>query len=723
MIKREINTILIIISFLLSSAYTVAQPPTTSFLWAAGNTDYDSGRGISSDNNGNVYVTGGFQISVTFGTTTLYSSGGRDMFLVKYDSAGIVQWAVSAGGSSASERGRAIAVDGTGNSYVAGYFYSTATFGNITVTSNGGYDAYIAKYNTSGVVQWVKTSGGSTDDDDAYGVSIDANGNCYVCGNFGSTATFAAGVSCTSAGGLDAYISKYSNAGVFQWVNQMGGSGNDIAYACASGQSGDVGVTGYFNETALFDITTNLTSSGYADVFIAKYTSTSNLIFAGKAGGSGWEEARGVNIDNLGNLYITGNYVGTATFGSGSGSISITSVTALFSSPPSPSQDIFTAKYNASGNFEWVRSAGGGRDEGGRGVALDNYGNVNIVGYFEGDATFGTYLLINNAPGPNFAYEDPFVVQYSTSGSFKWAVNGGAGWHDSGYGIGTDPWGNILVTGNIKEDGSGALWNDTPFPNSSYNNNDDIFVVKMGIASGPQVLTVSFTQTNVSCFGGSDGAIDMSVTGGAFSYSYLWSTNATTEDISGLIAGTYIVTVTDTAGAVVVDSVIITQPATAILGQGYSQAETALLNDGMAWVVVSGGAPSYTYLWNDPNYQTTDTAYNLSAGIYKVVFADMKGCSDSLSIQVADSTTVGILETFDSNDISIYPNPTSGEFTLIFDNANKVIITDVKGKTILNKDIYRQKAIQIMIDQPPGIYFITLITAEGVMRNRLIVQK
>ncbi|MCD4681238.1 MAG: hypothetical protein K8S00_12710, partial [Bacteroidales bacterium] len=634
--KIRINTILISLVFLLNTAYAAAQAPPTSFLVADGNTDYDSGRGIGSDDNGNVYVTGGFQISVTFGSTTLYSSGGRDMFLVKYDSAGIVQWAVSAGGSSASERGRAIAVDGAGNSYVAGYFYNSATFGSITLTSNGGYDIYIAKYNTSGVVQWVKSAGGSSDDDDTYGVSVNTYGDCYICGNFGGTATFGTGVSVISAGGLDAYLAKYNSAGVLQWVNRMGGSGNDIAFACASDQSGNVGVTGYFNGTASFDATTNLTSSGYADIFIAKYTSASTLMFAEKAGGSNWEEERGMNTDNLGNFYITGNYVGTATFGSGPGSTSITSVTALFSQPPVPSQDIFTAKYDASGNFEWVESAGGGRDEGGRGVALDDYGNVNIVGYFEGDIYFGTFLLINNAPGPNFAYEDPFAAQYSTSGTFKWAVHGGTGWHDSGYGIGTDPWGNVLVTGSIIEDGSGAHWNGTPFPGTSYNNNDDIFVVKMGYASGPPPLTVSFTQTNVSCYGGSDGAIDMSVIGGAPLYNYLWSTNATTEDISGLIAGTYTVTVTD-AAAIIVDSVVITQPAAAISGEVFSTAETGAFNDGMAWVVVSGGTPAYTYSWDDPAYQTTDTAYYLSAGIYKVVFADLNGCNDSLTIQVADS--------------------------------------------------------------------------------------
>ncbi len=720
--KIKINTIVITLFFLLNAAYAVAQAPPTSFLWAAGNTDYDSGRGIGSDNDGNIYVTGGFQISVTFGSTTLYSSGGRDMFLVKYDSAGVAQWAVSAGGSSASERGRAIAVDGAGNCYVAGYFYMTATFGSITVTSNGGYDAYIAKYNTSGVVQWVKTAGGSTDDDNAYGVSIDANGNCYVCGNFGGTATFGTGVSRTSAGGLDAYISKYNSNGVFQWVNQMGGSGNDIAFACASNQTGDVGVTGYFNGTASFDTATYLTSSGYADIFIAKYTSASNLMFAEKAGGSNWEEARGMNIDNLGNFYITGNYVGTATFGSGTGSTSITSVTALYSSPPSPSQDIFTAKYDASGNFEWVKSAGGGRDEGGRGVALDDYGNVNIVGYFEGDIYFGTFLLINNAPGPNFAYEDPFAAQYSTSGSFKWAVHGGTGWHDSGYGIGTDPWGNILVTGSIIEDGSGAHWNDTPFPNTSYNNNDDIFVVKMGYASGPQALNVSFTQTNVSCYGGNDGAINMSVYGGAPPYLYLWSNGETIEDISGLITGLYYVTITDNAGGSLIDSVIITQPATAISGQADSQAETAQLNDGMAWVVVSGGTPGYTYLWDDPGYQTTDTAFNVKAGTYIVVFTDMNGCSDSLSVQVADSTTVGIFETNNSGDISIFPNPTSGEFTLVIDNANKVIITDIRGKTILNKDINTRKSIRIHLDELPGIYFITILTDKKTISKKILIK-
>jgi hypothetical protein len=124
-----------------------------TMLWAerAGGTDIDYGYSVATDTSGNVYVMGGFNSStITFGTTTLTNAGNGDIFIAKYDAAGIVLWAKSAGGTIADE-GLGIATDASGNVYVTGRFQSsTITFGTTTLINAGSADIFIAKYDGTG---------------------------------------------------------------------------------------------------------------------------------------------------------------------------------------------------------------------------------------------------------------------------------------------------------------------------------------------------------------------------------------------------------------------------------------------------------------------------------------------------------------------------------------------------------------------------------------------
>lgn len=619
----------------------------------------------------------------------------------------------------------------------------------------------------------------------------------FVVGYFKGTATFSSGVTLTSSGGTDIYIMKHNSSGVFQWVKKAGGTGNDYGYGCVVDPFGDIGITGVFNGTATFNTGISLLSSGYADIFIAKYNgSTGTFLFAKKAGGSYTDEARGMNCDNNGNFYITGNYKGTATFGLSTAATSLTSTTEMYGS--NPSIDIFTAKYNNSGILRWAKTAGGAREEGGRDVACDDLGNVSITGYYEGNITFGTYNLQNVASHPSFAYEDPFAAQYDSSGTFNWAVHGGSGWHDGGYGIATDPWGNVLITGTINPDGSSINWNGMAFSGATNSSNGhDMFVAKMGNASEPPPLTMILSKTNITCIGLLDGSASAQANGGAQMYSYLWSTGDTTSTISGLSAGTYLLTITDTSNASIIDSVTIIEPQIITAGlsktdvrcfgnsdgiisanatggispfsylwsngdttqnisqllQGYysvtitdinncttsdsiqiseptalntsiySLEETVALNDGKAWVIVNGGTPGYSYLWSDVNMQTNDTAYMLVAGLYNVIIRDANQCKDSVSIIVADSTTVGILDLQDAR-FSMYPNPVKSYLIV---ESSKVVVSisvfDCFGRELMFKNEISNKKAQLNCEELiPGIYFIKLQFANSSAIRKLVVE-
>jgi len=178
-----------------------------NWLWAkqTGGTNTDLGQSIAVDANGNSYVTGYFWGNATFGTTTLTSSGQYDIFVAKMDSNGNWLWAKQAGGTSYDD-GYSIAVDDNGNSYVTGYFYGSATFGTTTLTSSGNEDIFIAKLDINGNWLWAKQAGG-TDDDYGKGIAVDDNGNSYITGYFYSSATFGT-TTLTSSGYEDIFVAK-----------------------------------------------------------------------------------------------------------------------------------------------------------------------------------------------------------------------------------------------------------------------------------------------------------------------------------------------------------------------------------------------------------------------------------------------------------------------------------------------------------------------------------
>ena len=157
------------------------------------------------------------------------------------------------------------------------------------------------------------------------------------------------------------------------------------------------------------------------------------------------------------------------------------------------------------------------------------------------------------------------------------------------------------------------------------------------------------SSTNVNCFGGNNGSINLTVTGGVLPYTYLWSTGASTQNVSGLIAGTYSVTVSDANGCnSIVSSVSITQPSAALSASNTKTnvncfgAATGSIN-----VSVSGGTSPYTYVWS--NGATSQNINSIVAGIYNVTITDSKGCQTNLSIPITQPIAALSLSTTKTN--------------------------------------------------------------------------
>lgn len=399
--------------------------PNLLAIASAGGTGVDEARSIAVDGNGNVYVTGYFEGTATFGNVTKTSAGYRDIFVAKYDKSGSVQWVQSAGGTS-NDFGSGIAVDGNGNVYVTGYFYDTATFGNISKTSAGDTEIFVVKYNAAGTFQWVETAGG-TFSDAGYDITVDGSGNVYVTGYFSDTATFGT-ASKSSAGANDTFVAKYNAAGMLLWVQSIGGTDGDSGQQVAVDGSGNVYVTGSFGGTANFGTITK-TAAGTYDMFVAKYDPVAEVWrWVQTVGHTGISIGRAIALDGSGNVYVTGYFENTVTFGT----------TSKISAG---SSDIFVVKYSTTGTMEWVQTAGGANFDQGYGIAVDGNSNVYVTGAFSGTATFGS--TVKTSVGET----DIFITKYNPSGTWQWTQFAGGTHLDYGNKIAIDSSNNVFITG------------------------------------------------------------------------------------------------------------------------------------------------------------------------------------------------------------------------------------------------------------------------------------
>jgi uncharacterized delta-60 repeat protein len=315
-----------------------------------GGASYDYGWKIVVDSNNDVYVTG---------STRSQGAGSDDIVIAKYNSSGTIQWQRTLGGAS-SDGGYGIAIDSGDNVYVTGYTSSEGA---------GSDDIVIAKYNSSGTIQWQRTLGGASSDV-GYGIAIDSGDNVYVTGSTNSQ----------GAGSDDIVIAKYNSSGTIQWQRTLGGASSDVGYGIAIDSGDNVYVTGY----------TNSEGAGNFDFIIVKYNSSGTIQWQRTLGGANNDYGYGIAIDSGDNVYVTGS---TRSQGAGN-------------------DDIVIAKYNSSGTIQWQRTLGGASTDVGFGIAIDSGDNVYVTGYTISQGF--TIKLPSDGTGTGTYEEAGFVYQVST---------------------------------------------------------------------------------------------------------------------------------------------------------------------------------------------------------------------------------------------------------------------------------------------------------------------
>lgn len=418
--------------------------PWATYFGGSGN---DMAEGISLDISGNIYTTGYTSSTTAIATSGAYQTtlgGNTDVFISKLNTNGSLQWATYYGGSN-GDLGCGIANDINGNVYIIGWTSSTssiASSGAYQTTFGGSADAFIAKFNSSGSLQWATYYGGSGDDR-GYGISTDTSGNVYITGATSSSSAIAtSGAYQTAIGGsYDAMIVKFNSLGSLQWGTYYGGSVDDYGLGITSDLSANIYLTGNTTSssaiatTGAYQTTYGGGSSYSGDAYIAKFNSTGTRQWATYYGGSGDDFGYSIVTDSTGNIYFAGMTTSTSTIAS-SGAFQTTYGGGAY--------DAFVTKFNASGSRQWATYYGGTGYEYGWGISKDANGNIFITGYTTSTSAIATSGAYQITLGGN---TDVFISKFNSSGSRQWATYYGGSGSDYGYGIVNDASGNVYITG------------------------------------------------------------------------------------------------------------------------------------------------------------------------------------------------------------------------------------------------------------------------------------
>ena len=538
-------------------------------------------------------------------------------------------------------------------------------------------------------LDWVNSMGSAGDE---YGSAIttDNLGNVYVAGSFNGTVDFDPGsgtTNITSNGGNDIYIQKLDQTGNLIWIKRIGGTLSDGCTSIFSDVSGNLYFTGSFQGTVDFDPgagTSNLVSNGTDDAFALKLTNNGDFLWATAMTGSNQNVGMSITVDNLRNVYITGFFEGLVDFDPGVGTSYLNSF--------SFSYDAFIQKLDVNGNLLWAARTGGQDWDFGNSITTDGSGNVYITGFYEGtvdlDPGVGTALFSS----PGSGYWGTYLQKLGPNGNYIWAksnAGNGTGWPNS---IVIDTKGNTYTTGWFSgtldfDPGSGTI-------NKTASGGTDIFTQKLD-SNGNLVF--------ISIIGGTGGDMANSITIGKSGNLYLTGTYQGTVDFDPWIGGTFNLT---SAGA---DDIFIQKIDTSgmlmyagSMGGSMNDAGASIATGNWGDIFISGRFESTSDF--DPGSGTSNITSN--------------GLKDAFVLKLA--TTVGINEVDNQTDVTIYPNPTAKQIWINSKHLSikEARIIDLTGKTV-KRIIATTNTINVE-DLPQGIYFIQLLSKEGIITKKFV---
>lgn len=539
--------------------------------------------------------------------------------------------------------------------------------------------------------QWAKGIGGTGR---GTCISNDAMGNVLSAGYFDSSTLTFGTITLTNSGGSDMYVVKYDSSGNVLWAKAAGGISNEQALGISTDANGNVFMTGVFSSAAIFFDSITLYNSGATDMFIVKYDTDGNVLWAKNASGTGSERAAGIAADSGGNVFITGSFDSPAV---------IFGTITLNNSGSANAADLFTVKYDSSGNVLWAKSAAGNvgintvrRDEA-TSVAVDAVGGVYVTGFFASlSITFDSITLTNNT-STSIGWCNTFIAKYDANGNLLWVKNAGGDRDDLALGISTDLGGNVFITGYFD---SGTM---------------NIGSITINHGGGPSSKSLFIVKYDTN-----GNALWAKMAGYPWINSYAYSYSVTT----------------DTGGNVFItgefESPSITFGTVVLINAGWRDIFTVKYNSAgnIIWAISVGGtsrefgsditvdAGGNVYLtgvFDSPaiNFGTTALAYAGPAFNTSVFIAKL----DS-------STSTGIAEQQSHDMFDIAPNPLISESTIRFKEEQintKLKITDALGYNIYETSVSGKQHMIKKSEMKSGVYFIHLITDQRTTYYKRLV--
>lgn len=693
---------------------------------------FDEGYDIVTDASGNVYVCGG-----TVGTT-----GNANCITIKYNSAGVQQWATSYNNNANNtEAAYAIAIDATGNVYITG-----TSFGP---TAND-HDIVTIKYNNSGAQQWARRYNGPGSVFDAGSdLVIDGTGNVYVTGYARDTV----GTTNYSFATL-----KYDAAGTIQWTSIYDGPGGDAdqANAICLTPAGNVAITGRsIGTTSTAEDCTTILYDG----------SNGNTIWVHRFDGGAvqYDEGIAIQSDSSNRIFVTG-----------------------YSYAPGSNNNFLTIKYEANGDTAWIvkyNGPGNNADQA-YALAIGQTGEIYVSGLSKGAGTNEDYAVVKYCQLTATGSNDTAICLGASTQLFAQSSYGtiDSVWWTPSAGLNQSNIINPVATPNITTNYVLHLRNQ-------YGCIDlDTVIITVFPLPGPNISSSGPTSF---CLGDSVTltALDTSSTGSA----YLWNTGDTTQSITVDSANTYSVTITNTAACSSQSSVIVNVYGLPLItvgndtafcastsiqicangGSSYSWTPAFGVSDTTIACPTFGPTSSTTYIvfGTDANGCTSSDTFSLSLypspsvpvisqnvglltsttattyqwyyngnpivgatsqtytptlnGQYYVVITDSNGCSSfSSTFTMADVSVSEIA----NGEIDLYPNPNNGTFTLAFDQKGRsgmINLLDLTGQIVYSQSLEASNSnrIDLNLNLASGIYFVQVKLSDGgTLVKRVIIE-
>lgn len=659
------------------------------WLWAvqAGSDRNDDAFDLVIDQESNVYVGANSGVtagSVTiFGDTVLMGPFGGNFVLAKYDSCGNFIWARNPGPSRFIVH--AMSIDSEGGVYIVGNGVGgLIDFGN-GVSYIGGSAIVMVKYDPDGNALWSTNFNAVK----AKGIVIDPFDDVYVCGYFGSSITFPDTTLSSLVGTGDFFLAKYDSTGGFLWAMQGGGISPDYANAIAIDYKGQVYLAGSTESPSFTIDSINIVQSGNnsTDAFLAKLNRDGRALWARTSQSpTGNASLLDITIGANEGIYVAGKYLSDI----------ILETDTLYSF----GKNLFVAKYDSNGTYQWIKDAWTGNVSGDIKIAADTGQGIYVCKTFADSIELETFSLY--ATG----LEDMMIVKYDLGGQATWAETVGE-ITVVPRAIDVSPSGKIFVTGLFEP--SVSFGNTQLAASSVLGSPRDLFLAGYGSCSVPQAQLMAAEQA--FCEG--DSIVLSTPENGCFSCQWIQ------DDILIPGNGQCIFTVKDSGSY----QVIVSEGGCADTSEAVALQMIPI--PGTPQIITLGAdslasnieATSYSWFFNDIQLPDTTPIINATeSGIYSLIIGN--GICYSDTSNGLEYISTGIASGLVENGFKIFPNPNAGSFTLkvpsaLQENIYQFWITDLQGKTVYAKTAFSNTHKLNVAKLNSGLYMIRVVGKKG----------